>query len=535
MVAYLAPALIAHVEHPLSDPSPSGVGLPPRPPFAKGLVLLQAAITLGLHVAVNARAPYGVHRDELLYLAMGRNLRLWGMDFPPAIAVVAEVSRTLLGESLVALRLLPAIFGAAIVVLAGMIARELGGGRFAQGLAAFCVLTSPLFLRAANLLQPVVIDQLIWTALLYTFVRLSRGHGPGEWILLGLLTGLGLLTKFSIAFIALGILAAALLSPLREARFTWWPWLGLAAALVVGAPSLVGQIRLGFPVLAQMADLRASQLERIGPFDFLLGQLLWGPAVVLAWAGLVGLFASPTLRPFRPVGWCVTVAVLLLMVGQGKAYYAGPLYPTLFAAGAVLFEQASHGLRGEIAQAAAVAALFAFFLIVFPLGVPVLPPLEMAAYARTLGVTAAVRTNTGEIGSLPQDFADMLGWKEQAEAVAAVYRSLPLAQRERVVLVAGNYGEAGALDFYGPRLRLPPVVSPAGSFWFFGPGELPGEVVITLGVPPESLRQYYDSVRTVSRIGHPWAVDEERRVPISIGTGARTTLQQVWPSLAGRN
>jgi hypothetical protein len=498
-------------------------------------VLLQAAIKLGLHVAVNARSPYGVHRDELLYLAMGRHLRLWGMDFPPAIAIVAEVSRTLLGESLVALRLLPAVFGAAVVVLAGLIARELGGGRVAQGLAAFCVLTSPLFLRSANLLQPVVIDQLIWTALLYTFVRICRGHGPGEWILLGLLTGLGLLTKFTIAFVALGILAAALLSPLRAARLTWWPWLGLAAALLVGAPSVVGQIRLGLPVVSQMADLHASQLERIGPLDFLAGQLLWGPAVLLAGAGLVGLFRAAPLRPFRPVGWSIVVAFALLMVGQGKAYYAGPLYPTLFAAGGVLLERATHGLRGEIIQAGAVAVLFAFFLVVFPLGVPVLPPLEMAAYARALGVTAAVRTNTGEVGALPQDFADMLGWKEQAEAVAGVYRRLSPSQRAQAVLVAQNYGEAGALDFYGPALGLPPAVSPAGSYWFFGPGELPGHVVITLGVTAEGLRQYYDSVHTVAHVGHPWAVDEERRVPINIGTGARSTLQRVWPTLAGRN
>jgi 4-amino-4-deoxy-L-arabinose transferase-like glycosyltransferase len=519
----------------LTEPTPSGIGPRPKTPFATSLVLLQAAIKLVLHVAVNARAPYGVHRDELLYLAMGRHLRLWGMDFPPMIAVVAEVSRTLLGESLVALRFLPAVFGAAIVVLAGMIARELGGGRFAQGLAAFCVLTSPLFLRAANLLQPVVIDQLLWTALLYTFARLCRGHGPGEWVVLGILTGLGLLTKFTIAFIALGILAAALLSPLREARFTWWPWMGLAAALAIGAPSLVAQIRLDFPVLGQMADLRASQLERIGPIAFLLGQLLWGPAVILAGAGLVGLFASSGLRPVRPVGWSIAVAFVLLMVGRGKAYYAGPLYPTLFAAGAVVFERAAHGLRGEIMQAATVAVLFAFFLVVFPLGVPVLPPLETAAYARALGVTAAVETNTGEVGALPQDYADMLGWKEQAQAVAGVYWALPPEQRRRAVVVAGNYGEAGALDFYGPALRLPPAVSPAGSYWFFGPGELPGEVVITLGVPAESLRKYYDSVRTVSRIGHPWAVAEERGVPINIGTGARTSLQEVWASLGGQN
>jgi hypothetical protein len=159
----------------------------------------------------------------------------------------------------------------------------------------------------------------------------------------------------------------------------------------------------------------------------------------------------------------------------------------------------------------------------------------MATYARALGVTEAVRTNTGEVGALPQDYADMLGWKEQADAVAEVYQRLTPEQRERTVLVAANYGEAGALEFYGPRLGLPPVVSPAGSYWFFGPGERPGDVVITLGVPADRLRRFFDSVRTVARIGHPWAVEEERGVPINVGTGPRTTLQEVWPSLAGRN
>lgn len=519
----------------MSAPSPGGIGLPPRPAFATAVVLLQAAFKLGLHLAVNARTPYGIHRDELLYLAMGDNLQLWRMDFPPGVALVAEVSRTLLGESLVALRFFPALFGAAIVVLAGAIARELGGGKTAQGLAAFCVLTSPLFLRAANLLQPVVMDQLVWTGLLYVLVRMYRSHGPGEWILLGVLVGIGLLSKFTVAFIGLGIVAAVLLSPLREARFTAWPWMALAAALAIGAPSLVGQMRLDFPVLGQMADLREAQLERITAADFLLGQLLWGPAVLLAAAGLGGLLASSALRPFRPVGWSCAVAFVLLMLSQGKPYYAGPLYPTLFAAGAVLFERVTQGRRGGILRAATVAVLFAFFLLILPLGLPILPPLEMASYARALGVTAAVRTNTGEVGALPQDYADMLGWREQAEAVAQVYRDLPPEQRERAVLVAGNYGEAGALDFYGPRLGLPRAVSPAGSYWFFGPGELPGQVVVTLGVPPEALRQYYGSVRTVARVGHPWAVEEERNVPINIGTLPRSTLQEVWPSLAGRN
>ncbi len=518
----------------MTDP-PNGSGLPPRPAFAASLVLLLAALKLTLHLTVNLQTPYGFHRDELLYLGMGRHLQLWRMDFPPAIAIVAEVSRALLGDSLTAIRFFPAVFGSAVVVMAALIARELGGGRIAQGLAAFCVLTNPLFLRSANLLQPVVMDQLIGAAALYALVRLCRGYGPGSWLLLGVTLGLGLLTKFSVTFIGLAIVVGLLLSPLRTALLTPWPWIGLASALAIGAPSLVGQIRLGFPVLAQMTDLRASQLERITGADFLLGQLLWGPAVLLAVVGLYGLFASPALRPFRALGWSCVAAFAILVLLQGKAYYAGPLYPALFAAGAVIFERAADGLRGEMLQVGTVALLFAFSLLTLPLGVPILRPPAMAEYAHALGVDAAVRTNTGETLPLPQDYADMLGWEEQVATVARVYHTLPAEQREQAVVVAGNYGEAGALDFYGPRYDLPEVVSPAGSYWFFGPGKRPGKVVITIGVPEEDLRRFFDSVATAATVSHAWAVPEEQRLTVHVGTQPRTTLQRLWPELAGRN
>jgi 4-amino-4-deoxy-L-arabinose transferase-like glycosyltransferase len=518
----------------VTDPL-NGNGPPPRPAFAASLVLVQAAIKLVVHVTVNSRTPYGIHRDELLYLAMGRHLKLWGMDFPPGIAIVAEVSRTMLGDSLVAIRIVPALFGTGVLVLAALIARELGGGRIAQGLAAFCVLTSPLFLRSANLLQPVVMDQLVWTAALYALVRLCRGYGPGGWLLLGLVLGLGLLTKFSVTFIGLAITAGIVMSPLRGALLTPWPWIGLLIALIVGSPSVVGQIRLDFPVFAQLADLRDSQLGRIGPADFLLGQLLWGPATLLAMVGLYGLLAAPALRDFRALGWSCLAALLILLLLQGKPYYAAPVHPSLFAAGAVLFERAARGVMGEILQVATVAVLFAFAVVTLPLGVPILPPAAMARYARALGVEEATRTNTGEIGTLPQDYADMLGWEEQVAAVARVYHALPAGEQKRTVIVAGNYGEAGALDYYGPRYGIPQVVSPAGSYWFFGPGERPGDVVITIGISADDLRRHFDSVATAGAVTHPWAVEEERDLIINVATGPRTTLQRLWPSLAGRN
>jgi hypothetical protein len=159
----------------------------------------------------------------------------------------------------------------------------------------------------------------------------------------------------------------------------------------------------------------------------------------------------------------------------------------------------------------------------------------MAAYARAIGADAALRTNTGETEQLPQDYADMIGWPEQVRSVARVYRALPPEDRMRTVLVAANYGEAGALDFFGPGEGLPRVVSPAGSFWFFGPGRLPGDVVITIGVDRGDLEPLFDSVEEAGQVQSPWSVAEERALTIFVARRPRRTLQQVWPSLAGVN
>jgi hypothetical protein len=195
-------------------------------------------------------------------------------------------------------------------------------------------------------------------------------------------------------------------------------------------------------------------------------------------------------------------------------------------------EALGESAAAEFVNWGTVTVLVAYALVVSPLGLPYLWPLRMASYVQALGVTEAVRTNTGELGELPQDYADMIGWRQQAEGLARVYHSLPADQRAEVVILAGNYGEAGALELYGPRYRLPPPVSPAGSFWFFGPGRRPGRVVLAIGIEPAALAPYFQEVRQVGRVGQRWAVAEERDVPITLATRPRHTLQEVWPSLA---
>lgn len=492
-----------------------------------------AAIVFAAHIVVNLTSPYGVHRDEFLYLAMGEHLRLFGMDFPPLIAILGRFERALFGDSLLAIRIVPAIVASGTLLLAAATSREFGGGRFAQITTAVVVGVHPLFLRPGNLFQPVVLDQFWWTLALFSLARLRRTGDDRWWIAVGAAGGLGLLTKFSVLILGFGILVALLLA-WREALARRGPWLALGIALVLGSPSLIGQIALGFPLSAQMRALQAQQLSHVTYWSFLGWQLLLGPSILLALAGLVALLRPP-LERFRVIGVACAVAFLAVFLARGKGYYIGPVYPTLFAAGAVWLAQLGAGAAAMLFQAALLTAVFLFDAMILPVGLPVLPKEQMARYASAIGIAEAVRTNRGTMLRLPQDYADMLGWPERAALVAHVYDSLPPEKRAQVVIVGENYGEAGALEFYGPRLGLPRVVSAAGSYWFFGPGERPGAVLVTLGVSREDLLRFYRVVTPAARLTNEWTVEEEQDLTVYVAEEPKTTLQAVWPQLAGRN
>lgn len=514
------------------------------------VTLLAVATAIG-HLLVNALTPYGVHRDELLYLAMGTHLTFWRMDFPPMIAVLANVQRAIGADSLVSIRFLAACAAGALVWLAGYAARRFGGDARAQLLAALAVVASPLFLRAGNLFQPVIFDQLWWTLALLLLVRIgdagdarpvgdarpADGTAPAarrEWLALGVVMGLGLLTKFSIAFIGLAIAAALVATPMRRSLRTPWPWLAVLLTFAIGSASLVGQLRLGWPVRGQMDDLRASQLVHVGMLDFVVQQLFFGPQTLLAALGAWWLLRDPAAWRWRAAGASAVFAFVLLLALRGKAYYIGPIYPMLYGAGAVALSAMVARRAGTAARVVlpAVAGLCVLFgAVLLPVGVPVLPPARMERYVGALGLTQAVRNNQRGIERLPQDYGDMLPWKAQAAAVARVFHALPAEDRARAVLGAANYGEAGALDLYGPALGLPPVVSGAGSFWFFGPGTRPGDVAVVLGGTAADLRQLFDSVEVVDVVREPFAVGEEQEVPVHIGRRPKVPLQVAWPRL----
>jgi hypothetical protein len=262
--------------------------------------------------------------------------------------------------------------------------------------------------------------------------------------------------------------------------------------------------------------------------------MMVGPAILLAVAGAVSLLVGRA-RAFRVAGWACVLAVAILMLLLGKPYYAGPVYPTLIGAGAAALGRVRQRHAMPVLRWGAAAAMLAGGLYLLPLGIPILPPAAMAAYTRVARLGEANRNNRGELERLPQDYADMLAWKAQVAALARVYHALPPEKRAKAVVWGGNYGEAGAIDYYGPAYGLPPAVSDAGTYWFFGPGRLPGEVLVAIGENPDDLRSVYASVRPVLRIDNPWWVSEERRNTIYLAEGPKTTLQALWPRLAGNN
>lgn len=492
-----------------------------------------AALIVALHVATNLFTVYEFHRDEFLYLAMGKHLRLWQMDFPPAIAIIANTTRALFGDSLTSVRAFPALTHGALVMLGALIAREVGGGAVAQRLGALAIALSPLFLRAGAMLQPVVFDQLWWTLALYFLLRLCSTDDGRWWIAIGLALGIGLLTKFSIAFIGAPMVVAVLVTAQRRWLATRWPWLALVIALAIGSPSIVGQIALAYPVRGQMDTLQGSQLARMTYSMFLTEQFGFGPAIVLAVFAVVALLFFERWRRYRVVALSCVGAFVLLLLMHGKSYYIGPIYPTLYAIGAATIDRWQSGAVRTAGIAVAAFVLITYGVLNMPMGVPILPPDRMIAYTRWIGMTN--ETNRGVPIDLPQDYADMLGWREMSAAVAAIVETMPQSERAEMAIVAANYGEAGALEFYGPRFRLPPVVCPSGSFWFFGYANRSGRIVVTAGVEHARLKQIYADVQDAGFVDTKWVVPEERHVPILIGRNPSMTLQQLWPTLAGQN
>ncbi len=492
------------------------------------LVLGLAVATVLLHVLTNAR--YSFFRDEFYYIACGQHLA-WGyVDHPPLVAVLAKLARALFGDSLAGLRLMPALAGGVTVWLAGRMARELGGGPYAQGLAALGVMVAPVYLEGFTLFTMNAFDIVAWSLILWLAIRILAGGSPKGWLLLGAIAGVGLLNKHSVLFLLAGLFVGMLLTPARRHLRTRWPWLGGALALAIFAPHVVWQAQHGWPTLEFMSNARRFKNAPIAPARFLTAQVMnLLPLTAPIWvAGLGWLMLGRGGRPHRALGWAYLFILAVFIATQAKPYYLCPFYPLLLAAGGVAVDGLPRTRLMTGVRAAIPALWLALGGIAAPVVLPILPPARLERYLGRLHLREPL-SERHRPPRLTQTFADQFGWEEMVAKVARAYQSLTPGERARCAIFASNYGEAGAIDFYGPRYGLPSAISGHNSYFLWGPGTRPIDIVITVGETQEDVGKSFRSVVEVDRTRNEWCMPYEDDLPILIGRIPRAPLAELWP------
>jgi hypothetical protein len=493
------------------------------------LVYLGTADIL-IHLLVNAR--YGFFRDELYYIVCGQRLAFGYVDHPPLTPLLARASRLLFGGSLLGLRLFPALAGAATVVLAGLIARKLGGGRRAQVLAAVAVLCSPTLLNFGYLLTTNALDVLFWTLAAYLLTLILKDGRPKLWPALGLAVGLGLQNKYSVAFFVAALGVGFVLSAARAQLRSGWMWAGAAAAAIIILPNLVWQVRHGLPFVELNRNAIAHKNLILSPLQFLGSQVLQilPFAFLVAAIGLVYFLLGRDAKPVRAFGWAYLVLFAFFALSGGKAYYLASVYPVMLAGGAVALERWSARPGRRWLVPALLILIVVVGAAVSPFAVPVLSVDRLVAYGQRLGIQAST-DERHEMGLLPQHFADQFGWEELTKEVATVYQGLSEADRAVCGIFAQNYGEASAINVLGRTYDLPWAASGHNSYWLWGvvPGR--GEVMIVIGGKAEDHRHAYREVTEVARHSSRYGMPYENDLPIFLCRGLKVRLQDVWPGL----
>jgi Dolichyl-phosphate-mannose-protein mannosyltransferase len=480
-----------------------------------------------LHLAT--ATVYPLFRDELYYLACADHLD-WGyVDHPSLSIAVLWMARGLLGDSVWVLRSVPAVADAALVLLAARLARELGGAGFAQGLTALCVALAPVYLALTGYYSMNAFDLVFWALLALLVVAIIKRDDPRLWLPFGAVAGLGLMNKISVLFFGGGVAVALVSTPLRRHLATRYPWLGGLIAGVVASPYLLWQPSHGWATLEFMHNAQTFKIAPLTTAQFLVEQVQQMlPFSAPLWlGGLWAVFFHRDLKRFRPLGIVFAVALLLMLVQRAKPYYLAAAYVSLLAAGAVWFEGLTARRRLGWLRSLVSVVLVLGGAVAVPLVVPVLPVPTFLAYQAALGRSPGSDEKQA-VGPLPQFFADRFGWEEMTAAVAAAYGALPPEDRAKVMILASNYGEAGAINYYGRRYGLPEAYSQHNSFFFWGPKGDSADVVIMVGRKPEDLKGKFDRVVEAGRVEAPYAMPYETRWPVLVCYGLKPPLQEAW-------
>lgn len=498
-----------------------------RPDRPELLVRWALPLAVLVFFAVTA-SGYGVFRDELYYMACARHLD-WGyVDHPPLVALIARLTGLAFGDSWIALRMLSAVAAAGTVLLAGDLSRELGGGRWARLLAQVLTATAPIYLSIFSIYSMNGFDVLVWAGLARIAARLLSGGSGRLWLAFGALAGVGLLNKVDVVLLGVGIVVGCALARRLDIFRSRWIWLGGALAAGLFAPHVAWQIVNGWPTREFVANAQRLKITPLGPLGFVAKQFTMAGPVGFSFAlsGLGWLLTGSRARSFRPLGWAALAVLVVLAASVSKPYYFAPALTLLFAAGGVVLESWTSGRFARPARALALVAT-ASILIAAPLAKPLLSEDGYERYAAGLHVRPGTDENH-RLGRLPQFFADMHGWRELAEAVNVVYAALPADDRTQACIYGRNYGEAGAIDTFGPALGLPPAISQHNSYWMWGPGSCTGAVILIIGGDLADHVEDFASVVPAGTFRCADCMPYESNLTIWVARGLRAPIADAW-------
>lgn len=452
-----------------------------RRPTYSTFILIFVALKVLLNLF--AISNFGFHRDEFLHLVLGDHLD-WGYkEVPPFIALLSKTSLTVFGDSVFASRIFPTIASGFIIWLTGQITVELGGKRFAITLACLALIFSPAMAASGYLFQPVVFDQLWWVLTVWLFCKYLNTASVKYLYWLGVAVGLGMLTKYTMAFFTGSLIIGILISRERKLLFNKHVLLSALVAIAIFLPNIIWQFAHNLPVIHHMKELREQQLDYVKPMDFVMQQLMVnGPALFVWLSGFIFLCVSFKLRRFRFLAIAYVLIFLFLLKMNGKPYYMFGAYPMLFAAGGFAFERILK--RTYVFLRIAAIVLFALpNILLLPLALPVLSLNATVSFIKSVQAKLPFLkfiTTWEDLKQHPltQDYADMLGWEEMAQKVAKTWHSLTPEQQKQTQIFADSYGEAGALHHYHKKYNFPDVISLNSSFALWAGPDLNGRYII---------------------------------------------------------
>ncbi len=475
---------------------------------------------------------YPLFRDELYYIDCANHISFGYVDHPPVSIIVLALWKSVFGDSLFSLRVLPALSGGLLIFLSGYITASLGGNKSAQILAAISVFCVPVYWILGGFYSMNSFDPLVWSLLFYIIVMIIKTNNEKLWIIFGVIAGIGLMNKISVGYLGAGIFVAMIFTEERKWLLNKFFWMGGAIAALIFVPYLIWNMQNEYATLEFIRNASVYKNAIITPIDFFKEQILQdGPLNFFIWfPGIIALLFWGKLKKYRLFAITYILIFAFLSLNRAKPYYLAPVYPVIISAGVVFLTDFFDKKNIRFLKPVAAVLLISGMAVLMPAVVPVLSPAETSVYLRKIGYLPETGENQ-EIGRLPQYFADRFGWEEMTLKVAGVYNSLSDEEKRHTAIYARNYGEAGAINYYGRRLNLPQALSGHNNHFLWKHEMDSVTSLIIIGGKIENHLEDFEEVTLLGVTENEFSMPYENHLNIFLGRNPKRPLKEIWRSV----